>query len=149
MADGEGREQGTAGNPSPARLLLLEVAGSGEGRGHRAPGLGRQGTNTGEGARAPGVVDEGDALVVEVTGGGAPVAGHGSRGEGRWLGAENEGGGRVGRAERWIWEDPDGDGEWVAAARWEKMDGTDPRTRVWTHIYIAWIRLGATSSLRS
>ena len=74
MADGEGREQGTAGNPSPARLLLLEVSGSGDGRGHRAPGLGRQGINVGEGARAPGAVDEGDALVVEVTGGGAQLA---------------------------------------------------------------------------
>ena len=51
---------------------------------------------------------------------------------GGWLDAENKGGGR---AERWIWEDPDGDGEWVAAARWEKMDVTDPRTRVWAHIY--------------
>ena len=32
-------------------------------------GLRRQGTDVGEGARAPDLVDEGDALVVEVTGG--------------------------------------------------------------------------------
>ena len=29
----------------------------------------------------------------------------------------------------WIWEDPDGDGEWVAAAETREMDGTS-RTRV-------------------
>ena len=39
------------------------------------------------------------------------------RGGGGWPGAENEGGGRdrLGMG-GWIWGDPDGDGEWVAAA---------------------------------
>ena len=35
-----------------------------------------------------------------------------------WSGGENQV--ELGLATRWIWEDPEGNGEWVAAARWDK-----------------------------
>ena len=77
--------------------------------------------------------------------GAAWLVGHGEQG-GKWRYLVGGSGGEL--VVGWIRKDPDVDGGKSGSGGWE--DGTSLlKFRVGLYIYIKWIRLGATSSLRS